>query len=172
MRFPTAPSATATRRSAFTVSWTNTFPKTNFLRANTRSLIWPSFRGWRATNGIASTSRSFRRSSGGTKCWARALPWPREWPFRLLPSVLCKEVVDLLDAQLRLAGYGLRADDAVHPLHVFLHACHHRAPFARRVASRVGKHVALVAGEPERLARGLVDLRITLRVQCFLAMPA
>jgi hypothetical protein len=62
--------------------------------------------------------------------------------------------VDLLDAQLRLARDGLRADDAVHPGHVALHARHDRGPLRGGITLRIGQHVALLAGEAKRLALG------------------
>ena len=70
-------------------------------------------------------------------------------PHRALAllRVFRQEGVDLLYAQLGLAGNRLRAHHAVHPLHVFLHARHDRAPFRRGMALRVGQHVALAARE-------------------------
>ena len=68
------------------------------------------------------------------------------------------------------SGHRLRADHAVHPLHVLLHARHHARPLRRGVALRIGQHVALVAGHAERLARRLVQLRIARRVERLLRM--
>ena len=67
--------------------------------------------------------------------------------------------------QLRLAGDRLRADHAVHPFHVLLHARDDGRPLGGGVAARIGQHVALAAGKPERLARRRIDLGNLLRVE-------
>src|SRR6267378_2033171 len=111
---------------------------------------------------------SGRTSNAGSMRSAQDRRSNAEWPClpeSALSRVLDEEGVDFLGLELNVPRIGLVADYAVHPLHVLLHARHNRRPFGRLVALRVGKHVALLAGELERLAFGEIYSGILLRVE-------